>query len=63
MAGKSNDEFSEKEAGERFEKALRGAFKTPPEPKTVTPKKAKGKPTKASPSSRASRASAKTERP
>lgn len=58
-----NQDFDQGEAQRRFEAALRGAFKTPAQPKKVTSKKSKGKPAKASPSSGASRASAKTGRP
>ena len=38
MAKSSVDEFSEKEAQERFEAALRGALKTPPKPLKEKPK-------------------------
>lgn len=60
---KDNDAYTKHEIANRFETALRGAFKTPLPAKNVTPKKEKGKPAKASPSSRASPASAKTGRP
>jgi hypothetical protein len=67
MKSQKQQRYGNKEAEQRFEAALRGAFKTAPSPKTVTPKKPeaqqlKGKPAKASPSG-APRASAKTGRP
>lgn len=55
-------DYSADEATKRFESALRGArLAGRASPKTVTLKKEKGKPAKTSPSSGASRASAKTE--
>jgi len=57
------DNYEPNEINTRFEAALRGAFKTPLPAKNVTPKMEKGKPAKASPSSRVSPASAKTARP
>jgi hypothetical protein len=60
---KKVEKLSRREIKERFEAALRGAFNPPLSPNTVAPKKAKGKPVKDSPSSSASRASAKTGRP
>lgn len=60
---KKGEQYAPTEAARRFEAALCGAFKGPAAPKTLTPKSVKGKPAKASPSSGASRASAKTERP
>jgi hypothetical protein len=59
----ADTDFSGAEVERRFETALRGAFKTPAAQKNVTPKEKKGKPAKASPSSDASRASAKTGKP
>lgn len=38
MSKKPDDEFSEKEAKERFEAALRGAMKTPAKPLKDKPK-------------------------
>lgn len=38
MKEKQEDQFSEKEAQERFEAALRGALKTPHEPLKEKPK-------------------------
>lgn len=58
-----SETFSNEEISNRFEAALRGAFKTPLPAKNVTPKKEKGKPVKDSPSSRVSPASEKTGRP
>lgn len=63
MVNGDTSKYDEIEAQSRFEAALRGAFKTPLPAKNVTPKKEKGKPAKASPSSRVSPASAKTGRP
>ena len=40
---KEPDRFDEKEAQERFEKALRGGLKTPPKPLKDKPKKKPGK--------------------
>ena len=63
------DEYSPDEAERRLKSALRGArIAGAPAEKTVTPKQSraqakKGRPSKTAPSSRVSRASAKTERP
>ncbi len=59
-----SDDYSDEEAEQRFKSALRGArLVGNTSAKIVTPKKTKGKLAKASPSSGASRASAKTGKP
>jgi hypothetical protein len=60
---KKVEKLSRREIQDRFEAALRGAFKTLPFTNTVIKKKQKGKPAKASLSSDVSRATSKTERP
>jgi hypothetical protein len=49
MDAKREDKFDKRQAAERMEAALRGAFKTPPTPmKSIAPKRAKQKAKKAS---------------